>query len=224
MAQLTVRPKVAHQAFPIKLPVLPKVLQHPEKHPVQHPFPHKIKLPHQHQRPVQQPARPHGAHPFRRTWAADLAGLEDEDLAGLGSTLKKIGKKIGNAFKPKNLLKTAAVAAVAYGGYKLATSDTGKSVFSSIGSGLSKVGSAAVKVVGATADALPQLANSYVAYQSAAVNQPTAQDAGLVYGDGYGVSIPDSGATVTDTTQSSLPGWVIPAALGAGLLLLVTRR
>lgn len=174
-----------------------------------------------------------------RTWPDEgLAGFDPEELAGLGSTLKKIGKKIGNALKPKNLLKTAAVAAVAYGGYKLATSDTGKDVLSKVGSGLAKVGSAAATLI-------PKVAESYIQYQTAGAQQMPVEMGmtdSLAYAQPQAttdyVTAPRPGFLMPDGTfqteslnpiigspqASTMPGWVIPAAIGAGVFLLVTSR
>lgn len=160
-----------------------------------------------------------------RTW-------EDDDLAGLGKKLKKIGKKIKNAFKGKNLLKTAAIAATAYGGYKLATSAAGKSFLSKAGSGL-------VKAAGSLVKSAPKIASSVIAYKTAAaqaapvyadeVPMPSGFASYAVPAGDPDAAQPSSEAVAPTYTEDPvptepMPGWVIPAAIGAGVLLLLSSR
>lgn len=178
----------------------------------------------------------------RRAYPRAGRSWDDAELEGLGKSLKKLGKKLKKAVKPKNLLKTAAVAAVAYGGYKLATG--GK--LTGLGTGLANIGKslvkAAPKIGGAVMQVAPQLATSYIAYKTATTPEPAApedyegelvmprefiQDPQGYAPQGYTTEAYAPEAYAQRTRQagvSGLPSWAIPAAIGAGVLLLVTSR
>lgn len=177
----------------------------------------------------------------RKAYPRASRSWDDAELEGLGKSLKKLGKKLKKAIKPKNLLKTAAVAAVAYGGYKLATG--GK--FTGLGKGLANIGKslvkAAPKIGGAVMQVAPQLASSLIAYKTATTPEPAGmedyegelvmprefiQDSQGFLPQGYAPEAngPDAYAQSPHQAASTLSSWAIPAAIGAGVLLLVTSR